>query len=216
MRIDKKFSCCNAILVCPDSSDIKEIEELVEKALTKLPIEIIAYFKEKGMQYHSGECLCSCLADITEWEGNDILFLKPLDGYKISRITIRDKMDVQFMGEDRRKEKYILLGYYGSTIMVSMESDTERELRKSKEKIEKLKRLLEQQENLFGRIEDQREWETTFTAMSKMSPEGHGRQMELLKRINKQQKEVSKLLKGKSPEELKEIVRIIKENTTGK
>ncbi len=210
MRKDKKFGCCNAILVCIDSSDIKKTEELVEKALTKLPIEIVAYFEGKGMQYHSRECLCSCLADITKWEGNDILFLKPLDGYKISRIAVRNETDVQFIGEDRRKERYILLGYYGSTIMISMESDTERELRKSKEKTEKSKRSLEQQENLFGRIEDQRGWKTTFTAMSKMSPEGHGRQMELLKRINEQQKEVSRLLKGKSPEELKEIVKVIK------
>ncbi|MCK5085359.1 hypothetical protein KAK05_01465 [Candidatus Parcubacteria bacterium] len=216
LRKDMRFNCCYAILLYPANSGIEKTEELIEKKLRKLPIEIVAYFKGVGIRYSSQECLCSCLVDITEWEGNDILFLRPLDGYKISRITVKDEESVRFTGRSDRGEKYILLRHNGSLFMISMENDTERKLRKSKEEIIRLEKSLKRQEEFCGGMEDERGWGKTFKAMSEMPSEGHGRLTELFQRTNKKQREINKLLEGKSPEELETIRKVIEKNVTGK
>ena len=84
MRRDVDAGCCCAVFLHPDNSGIEEIKKLTEEKLKKLPIEIIAYFKGTGM-HSPRECLCSCIVDILKWDNKDILFLKPLDGYEISK-----------------------------------------------------------------------------------------------------------------------------------
>lgn len=208
MREDVPFNCCRAIFLHQNSSSIEELKNLAE-GLKELPIEIVAYFKGEGIDAPR-ECLCSCIIDTIGWNGNNTLFLKPLDGYSISRIAVEDGASIRFAGKDDKEEKYILLIHNKSLFMISMESDTERKLRKSKEKINRLEKSLKQQREVWGRIEKNRNWENILGALGRMSSGERQQYAEIFEQTNVRQKKISQLLKEKSPEELERVIEIIK------